>query len=162
VEEESEVAMPDRKTIEEFLRARNVAFVGVSRDQRQFANAVYRRLRDGGRTLYPVNASADHSPIEGDPSYTSLTEVPDPLDGVIVMVPAGQAADVVQAAVRRGVRRVWLHRGVGRGSVTEEAVRLCREADIDVVDGACPLMFEDPVRGIHRLHGLLAGRKVAA
>jgi predicted CoA-binding protein len=154
--------MPARRSIQDFLGTKNVAFVGVSRDPRQFANVVYRRLRDGGRTLYPVNALADHAPIEGDRSYTSLAEVPDPIDGVLVMVPAAQAADVVRAAIDRGVGSVWLHRGVGRGSVSDEAVRLCREAGIDVVDGACPLMFEEPVTGVHRLHKLLSGRKVAA
>jgi predicted CoA-binding protein len=70
--------MPDRETIGAFLAAKNLAFVGVSQDTRQFANAVYRRLQGGGRVLYPVNAAADHRPIEGDPSYTSLAEVPDP------------------------------------------------------------------------------------
>lgn len=154
--------MPDRATIEEFLAQPHLAFVGVSRDEKQFANAVYRRLRQGGRVLYPVNAMADHAPIEGDASYPTLGAVPDPVDGVVVMVPPEKAADVVRQAVARGIPRVWLHRGVGRGSVTEEAVRLCRDAGVTVVDGACPLMFEEPVRGVHAIHRLFARRKLAA
>jgi predicted CoA-binding protein len=154
--------MPNMQSIRTFLDLKNVAFVGVSRDSRQFANAVYRQLRDGGRTLYPVNAAADHAALEGDPSYASLAEVPDPVDGVIVMVPAAEAADVVRAAIDRGLKRVWLHRGFGRGSVSAEAVRLCRDAGIDVVDGACPLMFAEPVVGPHRLHRAFSGRRFAA
>lgn len=154
--------MPDRASIEEFLAQRHLAFVGVSRDEKQFANAVYRRMRQGGRVLYPVNAMAAHAPIEGDASYLTLGAVPDPVDGVVVMVPAEKAADVVRQAIARGIPRVWLHRGVGRGSVTEEAVRLCRDAGVEVVDGACPLMFEEPVRGVHALHRLFARRKLAA
>jgi predicted CoA-binding protein len=78
------------------------------------------------------------------------------------MVPAVAAATVVRRAVERGVPRVWLHRGVGRGSVSEEAVQVCRDNGIAVVDGACPLMFNEPVRGIHRIHGLMASRRIAA
>lgn len=154
--------MPDRPTIEEFLAQRRLAFVGVSRDSHQFANSVYRRLREGGRTLYPVNALAGGAPIEGDASFTSLSEVPDAVDGVVVMVPTSAAAALVRDAVAKGIPRVWLHRGAGRGSVSEEAVRLCRESGVAVVDGACPLMFEEPVRGVHWLHRAVRGKRFAA
>ena len=154
--------MPERKTIDEFLAQRHVAFVGVSRDTKQFANAVYRQLRRNGRKLYPVNAAAGGSPIEGDPAFQSLADVPDPVDGVIVMVPADSAADVVRQAVERGITRVWLHRGVGQGAVTAEAVKLCSDNGIAVVDGACPLMFDEPVKGVHRFHRIIAGRRIAA
>lgn len=154
--------MAEAKIIEEFLAQRHLAVVGVSRDTKQFANAVYRRLREDGRTMYPVNASAGGSPLEGDRSYERLAEVPDPLDGVIVMVPAASAATIVREAVERKIPRVWLHRGVGAGSVSAEAVQVCRDNGIAVVDGACPLMFERPVRGVHRIHRMLAGRRIAA
>ena len=154
--------MVDRATIEEFLSQRHLAFVGVSRDTRQFPNAVYRRLRQGGRSMYPVNAPAAGAPIEGDVSYPTLAAVPDPVDGVIVMVPPDAAAEVVRQAIDRGVPRVWLHRGVGKGSVSDEAVRLCREAGVPVVDGACPLMFEEPVRGVHAVHRFFVRRRLAA
>lgn len=154
--------MPERKTIDEFLAQRHLAFVGVSRDSKQFANAVYRQLREGGRVLYPVNPAAGGDPLEGDRSYQTLADVPDPVDGAIVMVPAGAAAEVVRQAVERGIPRVWLHRGAGKGSVSAEAVQLCRDNAIAVVDGACPLMFAEPVRGVHRIHRLLSGRRIAA
>ena len=154
--------MPERKTIDEFLAQKNLAFVGVSRDSKQFANSVYRRLRGSGRTLYPVNPAAGGDPLEGDRSYAQLAEVPEPVDGVVVMVPAEAAADVVRQAVERGIARVWLHRGAGKGSVSAEAVQICRDNDIAVVDGACPLMFDEPVGGVHRIHRFFAGRRIAA
>jgi predicted CoA-binding protein len=154
--------MPERKTIDDFLAQRHLAFVGVSRDTKQFANTIYRRLRAEGRVLYPINAAASGAPIEGDRSYTRLAEVPDPVDGVMVMVPAEAAATVVRQAVERGIPRVWLHHGIGPGSVTEEAVQACRESGTTVVDGACPLMFEEPVRGVHWIHRLMVSRRIAA
>lgn len=154
--------MPERKTIEDFLAQDHLAFVGVSRDPKQFANAVYRRLRDGGRVLYPVNAAAGGMPLEGDKSYDRLGDVPDPVDGVIVMVAAEAATAVVQDAIDRGIPRVWLHRGAGTGAVSPHAVQRCRDNAVAVVDGACPLMFEEPVRGVHRVHRFLAARRIAA
>lgn len=154
--------MPERKTIDEFLSQRHLAFVGVSRDSKQFANAVYRKLRDGERKLYPVNAAAGGGWLEGDPCFSRLADVPDPVDGVVVMVPAESAVDVVRQAVERGIPRVWLHRGAGKGSVSADAVKLCRNNGIAVVDGACPFMFDGPVTGVHRLHRFLSGRRIAA
>ena len=154
--------MPDRQIIEDFLAQDHLAFVGVSRDSKQFANSVYRRRRDGGRVLYPVNPAAHGAPLETDKSYERLADVPDPVDGVVVMVPAAVAVEVVKEAAARGIPRVWLYRGVGDGAVSTEAVQLCREHGLAVVDGACPLMFEHPVRGVHWVHRLLAGRRIAA
>jgi hypothetical protein len=45
--------MPERAVIEVLLAQCHLAFVGASRDPKQFANAVYRQLRQGGRVLYP-------------------------------------------------------------------------------------------------------------
>jgi uncharacterized protein len=157
-----EDVVADRRTIEEFLAQQHLAVVGVSRDTKHFGNVVYRRLRRGGRTLYPVNPVAGGSPLEGDASYERLSSVPDPVDGVIVMVPAESAADVVRQAVERGIPRVWFHRGAGKGSVSPEAIGLCRASGVAVVDGACPLMFDEPVRGVHRIHRLFTGRRIAA
>jgi predicted CoA-binding protein len=154
--------VPSRETIDSFLAQDHLAFVGVSRNPKQFANSVYRTLRDGGRTMYPVHASADVDTIEGDRCYQHLADVPDPVDGVVVMVPAASAADVVHDAIERGIPRVWLHRGIGPGSVTPEAVAMCREHGVDVVDGACPFMFVEPVRGAHRVHRFFARRHIAA
>ena len=154
--------MPSTTLIEDFLAQDHIAFVGVSRNPKEFANAVYRSMRDAGRTLYPVNTDAGGVPIEGDPSYRSLADVPDPVDGVVVMVPADRAVEVVRDAVARGVPRVWLHRGLGRGAVSEDAVELCRVHGIAVVDGACPLRFDGDVGGAHRLHRFFIRGRFAA
>lgn len=153
--------MPMRAVIDRFLAQQHLAFVGVSRDPKQFANTVFRHLRDTGHTMYVVHPEAGDT-LEGQRCYHSLAEVPDPVDGVVVMVPAPAAVEVVRAAADRGIRRVWLHRGGGAGSVSPEAVTLCRERGIEVVDGACPLMFDAPVKGVHKVHGFFARRHFAA
>jgi len=97
-------------------------------------------------------------------AYASLRELParadgPPADGVIVMVPASESASVVADCVAAGVKRVWLHRGVGPGSASPEAIALARARGLALVEGECPLMFLGG--GIHAAHGAmrrLAGR----
>jgi uncharacterized protein len=70
-----------------------------------------------------------------------------------VMVHRDLAADVVRAAAERGITRVWLFKGLGApGAVSEEALDECASHGMKVVAGACPLMFLEPVGGLHRLH----------
>lgn len=142
--------MPTRAAIDDFLAQRRIAFVGASRDPKAFSSTVYRELRGHGYQLLPVNHHA--SAIEGDPCFRTVADLPDDVDGAIVMVPAEGAADVVQACIDRGIPRVWLHKGAGPSSVSDEAVALCREHGVEVVDGACPLMFAEPVAWFHRVH----------
>ena len=145
--------MPSRKLIDRFLEQKHIAVVGVSRNSKKFPNAVYRQLDARERVVYPVNADADT--VEGVRAYRHLADVPDPLDGVMIVLGAEAAKQVVGEAVARGVPRIWLHRGVGPSTVSPEAVAMCRDNNIEVIDGACPFMFDEPVRSVHRLHRVL-------
>lgn len=142
--------MPTRRDIDDFLAHRRIAFVGVSRDPKEFANRVYRALKERGYQLYPVNPHAEQ--LEGDRCYPSVAQLPDSVDGALVMVPPRAAEEVVRQCDQAGIRRVWLHRSGGSGAVSPEAVRYCREHGISVVDGACPMMFAEPVGFAHACH----------
>lgn len=135
---------------EEFLSHRRLALVGVSRDPKAFSVSVYRELKAHGYEMVPVNPRA--GTVDGDRCLASVADLPPEVEGVIVMVPAEASAGVVQACIDRGVPRVWLHRGAGPSSVSEEAVALCHANGIDVVEGACPMMFLDDTAWIHRAH----------
>lgn len=47
-----------REAADEFLSQRRIAVAGVSRDARQPANLVYRRLRQAGHDVFAVNPNA--------------------------------------------------------------------------------------------------------
>jgi predicted CoA-binding protein len=136
--------------IDDFLAQRRLAFVGVSHDPNEFSAAVYRELKGHGYELFPVNPHAEQ--VDGDASVGSVADLPDGIDGAIVMVPADSSAAVVTDCIDRGIPRVWLHKGAGPSSVTEEAVALCRDHGIEVVDGACPMMFMEDASWFHRVH----------
>ena len=136
------------ESIATFLGGRRIAVAGVSRQHGQAANAVFRRLRDSGYEVFPINPKA--SEVEGARCYGDVGAVPGQLDGVVIATAPDISPEIVRQCADRGVRRVWFHRSFGDGSVSEEAVRQCRAHGIDCIVGGCPLMFCDPIDVGHR------------
>jgi predicted CoA-binding protein len=139
---------------EEFLAQPRIAVAGVSRDSKQPANLIYRRLRDAGHEVFAVNPNAEQ--VEGDPCFPAVTAIPDGVDGVVIVTTPEAAMDVVVDCAAAGVPRVWLHRGLGPGSTSEEAVAACRRRGIDIIPGGCPNMFGATADQGHKcLHAML-------
>jgi predicted CoA-binding protein len=128
-----------REAAQEFLAQKRIAVAGVSRDPEQPANLIYRRLRDTGHEVFAVNPNAEE--VEGDACFAAVTDIPGGVDGAVVVTPPGAAPAVVADCAAAGVPRVWLHRGLGPGSSSEEAVAACRQHGIAVIPGGCPNMF---------------------
>src|SRR5262245_21679615 len=153
--------MSDSILANRFLAERRFAFVGVSRNPADFSRGLFRELARRGYDVVPVNPGVEE--VDGRRCHARLQDVEPPVAAAFVMTPASRSAQVVKDAVAAGVRTVWLHRGVGPGSVTEEAVGLGRENGLAVLEG-CPYMYLEKTEAIHRLHGFfhrLFGRKAA-
>jgi len=137
--------VPD--SVARFLNCTRVAVAGVSRQANQPANAIFRRLRDTGHEVFPVNPNA--AAVEGVTCYRDLKAVPGPLEAVMVVTHPDAAPDVVRQAVDLGVRHVWFHRSFGAGSVSQEAVAECHARGIEPIVGGCPMMFSGNVDVAH-------------
>ena len=114
--------------IDDFLAQKNIAVVGVSRQSREAANTIYRKLRERGYRVIPVNPRATE--VEGDPCFPDLGAIDGEIDAAIIATPPAASVEVVRQCVERGVSRVWIHRSFGKGSISEEALHLCREHGI--------------------------------
>jgi predicted CoA-binding protein len=147
--------MATKATIEGFLGRKRLAVVGVSRDEKDFSRAVWRAFAERGFDAVPVNPAGGQ--VEGRPMVRSLREIVPPVEAALLMTPPAATDAVVRECAETGVRAVWMHRGAGRGAVSEPAVAFCREHGIEVVDGACPFMFL-PGTGLgHRVHRFFLG-----
>jgi predicted CoA-binding protein len=135
----------------DFLAQRRLAVVGVSRDPHDFSRGLFRELLRRGYDLVPVNPAG--GVVEGLPCARRVQDVQPPVDGALLMTPAGRAEQVVRDCADAGIPRVWLHRGIGPGAMSDAAVSLCREKGIAVVDGECPYMFLPASGLVHRTHG---------
>jgi len=138
--------VPD--SIAEFLQGRRLAVAGVSRDRAQPANAIFRRLKASGHEVLAINPKA--SEVEGVPCYRDLGAVPGPIDGVMIVTTPQASLAIVRQCADLGIRRVWFHRSIGEGSVSDEAVKECMARGIDAIVGGCPLMFCEPVDFGHK------------
>lgn len=142
----STISMNTQKSITGFLNLHSYAVVGVSRTGKKFGNSVYRMLRDRGSKVYPVNPLADK--IDGDPCFARLKDLPELVDGVVVVVPAKQAESIVKDAANAGINRIWLQ----QGSESRKAVQFCEQYGLDVIHGKCIFMFAEPVISFHKFH----------
>ena len=137
--------------IQEFLKQRRIAVAGVSRDPKDFSRMLFAELLKRGCDVTPVNPNADF--IGNTRCYPRLTSIETALDGVLVMTPHTQTAQVCDDAIAIGVPRLWMYRAIGHGSVDPAAAEKCRHAGIDVIEGHCPYMFLENVAWYHKAHG---------
>ncbi len=147
--------LPD--LVGDFLRGKRIAVAGVSRDRHQPANAIFRKLRDAGHEVFPVNPNV--SEVEGVRCYPDVAAIPELVDGVIVATHPDVSADVVRQAAERGVQRIWFHRSFGQGSVSDAALRECEARGLRTIVGGCPLMYCEPVDLGHRCMRWWLGRR---
>ena len=131
--------IPVKQAATEFLAQHRIAVTGVSRTpQDHGANVVYKRLRERGYEVFPINPNADE--VEGDHAFHDLKSVPGGVDGVVIATSPAHAEATMRECVDLGVDRVWMHRGPGAGSVSDEATTYGREHGVTVIDGGCPCM----------------------
>lgn len=139
------------ESVARFLAQPRITVVGASDEKSNFGGAIYRALKAHGHDVVAVNPKAQR--VDGDPCHASLASVPVPLGGVLVMVRAADAVGVVRECLALQVRDIWLFKGLGGpGAVSDDAINLCHEAGVEVVEGACPMMFLEPVGVAHRIH----------
>jgi predicted CoA-binding protein len=151
--------MASKQAVDSFLSSRRIAVLGVSRDPKDFSRAVFRAFVERGYDAVPVNPHGGEA--EGRESARALAEVSPPVEAALLLTPPAGTLQAVRDCAAAGVRRVWMHRGGGAGAVTAEAVALCRETGIEVVDGECPFMFLPRTpwfHGVHRFFRRLGGR----
>jgi uncharacterized protein len=125
----------------EFLAKKRIAVTGVSRSAKDHgANTVFKRLRDRGYDVFPINPNADE--VEGTRSYHDLKSVPGGVDAVVIGTRPETADATMRECADLGITHAWMHRGPGTGSVSVTATEYGRSHGITVIDGGCPCMFE--------------------
>jgi predicted CoA-binding protein len=116
----------------EFLAGKRVAVTGVSRKpQGHGSNVVYQRLRQRGYEVFAVNPNADQ--VEGGPCYHDLASVPGTVDWVVIGTKPETADATMRECADLGIKRVWMHRGPGAGSVSQAAAEYGRQHGITVI-----------------------------
>ena len=146
--------------VQDFLAQKKIAVVGVSDKRETGCNLAYRKFKAAGYAVSAVNPRIPT--FEGDLCYPDLKSIPEKPDAVFILTNPKITEQVVQECVDLGIQRVWMHclmgtkPGLASGitSVSQDAVRMCRENGIQVIPGSCPNQFLQPDFG-HTLMRLM-------
>ena len=135
--------MTYQKRVQDFLDQKRIAVCGLSRTKDSGAGAIYLKLRNLGYQVFAVHPSAEV--LHGDPCYAHLSAIPGGVDAVFIMNSPDITEDVVDEALRLGIKHVWMHNNtVMPSSVSEAAAARCRETGVNVITVSCPMMFLEP------------------
>lgn len=129
--------------IKKFYDLKNIAVVGMSKNEGKAANYVPKYLIEHGYNVIPVNPTANE--IMGRKSYPLVSSVPEQIDIVDIFRPSEDVPAVVQDALKKkGIKVIWMQEGI----YSPEAERMAKEKGIEVVYNRCMLaehtrLFED-------------------
>lgn len=145
--------------VDDFLAQKKIAVVGVSDKRETGCNLAYKNFKENGYQVYAVNPRI--TSFDGETCYPDLASIPEKPDAVFLLTSPKVTEQVVQQCVDLGIKYVWMHclmgtkpgLAAGMTSVSQDAVRMCRDNGIAVIPGACPNQFLKPdfVHGLFRV-----------
>ena len=137
--------MITKEKIDTFMNHNWLAIAGVSRDPKKFGRLVYESMRKKTDRILPINPNID--PFENKNWFPDVSCLPEFIDHLLIVTPPEATAYVMQEAVEKNIRNVWIQ----KRSETPEAIQIAKENGIQLISGYCFLMFANPV-GVHRVH----------
>jgi uncharacterized protein len=143
-----------REYIADFLAQKRIALVGVSRDEKAYSRTLLRELLNHGYDALPVNPLT--AEMDGKACVSSVARLSPQPDGVLLLLPKAEIAQVFRECCAAAVPRVWIPVGIAMGAITKEDYTAADKAGIRVIRGFCPLMFLSDVAFYHHLHGFFA------
>jgi predicted CoA-binding protein len=136
---------------DEYLRnilksVRVIAMVGASPHWNRPSYFAMKYLQDKGYRVIPVNPQAAGQEILGEKVYGDLSEVPEKIDMVDIFRRSDAVPAVVDQAIAKGAKVVWMQLGVRNDAAAAKA----EAAGLKAVMNRCPKIEYS------RLHGELA------
>lgn len=118
--------------IRKFYTLKNIAVVGMSKNEGKAAHYVPKYLIDQGYNVIPVNPTAPE--IQGRKSYPAVSSIPDRVDVVDIFRRSEDVSAVVEDALKKeGIKVIWMQEGI----YNKEAENMAKEKDISAVYNRC-------------------------
>jgi predicted CoA-binding protein len=113
--------------------ARTIAVVGLSGKRYRPSYGVAEYLKRAGYRIIPVNPM--ETSVLGEKSYPDLDSVPEPIDLVDIFRRSEYVPEIVEAAIRKGAKAIWMQESV----IHEAAAARAEAAGLAVVMDRCIL-----------------------
>src|ERR671931_687373 len=126
--------------IKEFYQLKNIAVIGMSKNQEKPSHQVPKYLIEHGYNVIPVNPTL--SEVLERKAYPSIADIQERIDIVDVFRKSEDVPAVVEDVLKKkdGIKVLWMQLGI----YNEEAERKAKENGIDVVYDRC--MMEEHER----------------
>ena len=123
---------PTDDEVRDILRTtKRIAVVGLSPKPHRASFQVSKVMQDAGYEIIPVHP--DGGEILGQKVYTSLSEIPEPVDMVNVYRRAEHTPEVAREAAGTGAKCFWLQLTIAN----DEAAEIASDAGMKVVMDRC-------------------------
>ena len=113
--------------------SRTIAVVGISGKRYRPSYGVAEYMKKAGYRIIPVNPY--ETEVLGEKCYPDLDSVPEPVDIVDIFRRAEFVPDIVEAAIRKGAKAIWMQEGV----IHEAAAQRAEAAGLAVAMDRCIL-----------------------
>jgi len=120
------------ETIDQVLKLKTWAIVGLGNNPDRAAFGVAKLLQDKGHRIVPVYPRAET--VHGETGYKTLSEIPFEVEVVDCFVNANLVGKVVDEAIAIGAKAVWLQLDV----IDEAAVARAEAAGLLAIMDRCP------------------------
>jgi predicted CoA-binding protein len=114
-------------------RSHTIAVVGLSGKRFRPSYGVAEYMQRAGYRIIPVNPQERE--VLGEKSYPDLDSVPETIDIVDIFRRSEFVPEIVEAAIRKGAKTIWMQEGV----IHEGAARRAMDAGLTVVMDRCIL-----------------------
>lgn len=116
-----------------FRSSRTIAVVGLSKNPMRASHGVSAYMQSQGYKIIPVNPEVDE--VLGEKAYPSLLDVPDQIDIVDIFRRSEFVPEIVDQAIQRKARAIWMQEDV----IHEKAAEKARRAGLFVIMDSCIL-----------------------
>ena len=119
--------------IKDFYQLKNIAVVGVSKNEQKPSHYVPKYLIEHGYNIIPVNPTVTE--VLGKKSYPNIADIPEKIDIVDVFRRSDDLLSVIDDTIKKKdeVKVFWMQEGI----YNQEAEKKAKENGIDVVYNRC-------------------------
>ncbi|EYE89605.1 CoA-binding protein [Fervidicella metallireducens AeB] len=105
--------------LKEFMDRKVWAVVGSVSNKEKFAYKIYNFLKKKGYKVYAVDPSGKD--VDGEKSYKTLSEVPETIEAVDMVINPVKGLDFLDEANRLGIKYIWFQPGAENSELIEKA-----------------------------------------